>query len=179
MGSRSRLQIFPTQGWTPGLPQVPCRQISPAGKPNNTGVGSLPGLPGIFPTQESNWGRVNWRQTRYQLSYRPRLSVKEPGRDRGKESGVWRLGAAPRDAQPRRRAHSGLTPGFESIWTVLVLPLPRPKHGSPACGPELAPGMHGQSLRMLAAPSGLEEGGSCTQRVIALGKMGAREPEEM
>lgn len=81
---------------------------------------------------------------------------------------------------PRMHSHDpGLTPGFESIWTVLVLPLPRPKHGSPACGPELAPRMHGQSLRMLAAPSGLEEGGSWTQRVIAPGKMGAREPEEM
>ena len=81
---------------------------------------------------------------------------------------------------PRMHSHDpGLTSGFGSTRTVLVLQLPRPKHSPPAFGPELAPVMHGQSLRMLAAPSGLEEGGSWTQRVIAPGKMGAREPEEM
>ena len=36
----------------------------------NTGVGSLSLLQGIFPTQESNWGLLNYRQILYQLSYR-------------------------------------------------------------------------------------------------------------
>lgn len=56
---------------------------------------------------------------------------------------------------PRMHSHDpGLTSGFGSTRTVLVLQLPRPKHSPPAFGPELAPVMHGQSLRMLAAPSG-------------------------
>ena len=33
----------------------------PPGKPKNTGVGSLPLLQGIFPTQGSNWGLLNCR----------------------------------------------------------------------------------------------------------------------
>jgi len=39
------------------------------GKPKNTRVGSLFLLQQIFPTQESNWGLLNWRQILYQLSY--------------------------------------------------------------------------------------------------------------
>ena len=41
----------------------------------NTGVGSLSLLQGIFPTQESNWGLVHCRQTLYQLSHKgsPRI----------------------------------------------------------------------------------------------------------
>ena len=39
------------------------------GKPKNTGVGSLSLLQGIFPTQELNWGLLNYRQILYQLSY--------------------------------------------------------------------------------------------------------------
>ena len=35
----------------------------PLGKPTDTGVGSLPLLQGIFPTQESNRGRLQCRQT--------------------------------------------------------------------------------------------------------------------
>ena len=35
----------------------------------NTGVGSLSLLQGIFPTQESNWGLLHCRQILYQLSY--------------------------------------------------------------------------------------------------------------
>ena len=35
----------------------------------NTGVGSLSLLQGIFPTQESNWGLLHCRQIRNQLSY--------------------------------------------------------------------------------------------------------------
>ena len=41
----------------------------PAGKPNNTAVGSLSLLQGIFPTQEMNWGLLHWRQFLYQLTY--------------------------------------------------------------------------------------------------------------
>ena len=36
----------------------------------NTGVGNRSLLQGIFPTQESNWGLLNYRQILYQLSYR-------------------------------------------------------------------------------------------------------------
>ena len=39
------------------------------GKPNNIGVGSLPLLQGIFPTQELKHGRLHCRPIRYQLSY--------------------------------------------------------------------------------------------------------------
>ena len=35
----------------------------------NTGVGSLSLLQGIFPTQGSNWGLLHCRQILYQLSY--------------------------------------------------------------------------------------------------------------
>ena len=35
----------------------------------NTGVGSLSLLQGIFPTQESNWGLLHCRWILYQLSY--------------------------------------------------------------------------------------------------------------
>ena len=41
----------------------------PPGKPENTGVGSLFLLQGIFPTQESNWGLLHCRWILYQLSY--------------------------------------------------------------------------------------------------------------
>ena len=41
----------------------------PQRKPKNTGVGSLPLLQGIFPTQESNCGLLHCRQFLYQLSY--------------------------------------------------------------------------------------------------------------
>ena len=41
----------------------------PPGKPNNTGVGSLSLLQGIFLAQESNWGILHCRQILYQLSY--------------------------------------------------------------------------------------------------------------
>ena len=42
------------------------------GKPNNTGVGSLSLLQGIFPTQESNWHLLRCRRILYQLSYQGR-----------------------------------------------------------------------------------------------------------
>ena len=59
----------------PGIkPRYPALQADsllsePAGKPKNTGVGSLSLLQGIFPTQELNWGLLRCRQFLYQLSY--------------------------------------------------------------------------------------------------------------
>ena len=41
----------------------------PQGKPQNTGVGNLSLLQGIFPTQESNRGLLHCRWILYQLSY--------------------------------------------------------------------------------------------------------------
>ena len=41
----------------------------PPGRPNNTGVGSLSLLQGIFPTHELNQGLLHCRQILYQLSY--------------------------------------------------------------------------------------------------------------
>ena len=41
----------------------------PLRKPKNTGVGSLSLLQGIFQTQKSNQGLLNYRQILYQLSY--------------------------------------------------------------------------------------------------------------
>ena len=59
----------------PGIePRSPALQedsllSGPPGKPENTGVGSLSLLQGIFPTQESSWGLLHCRQILYQLSY--------------------------------------------------------------------------------------------------------------
>ena len=39
------------------------------GDKNETGVGGLPLLQRIFPTQELNWGLLHCRQILYQLSY--------------------------------------------------------------------------------------------------------------
>ena len=44
----------------------------------NTGVGSLSFLQGIFPTQESNWGLLHCRQILYQLSYQGSPRGHEP-----------------------------------------------------------------------------------------------------
>ena len=49
----------------------------PPGKPENTGVGSLSLLQGIFPTQESNWGLLHCRRILYQLSYQGICSWQE------------------------------------------------------------------------------------------------------
>ena len=59
----------------PGIkPRTPTLQVDsllskPLGKPKNTGVGCLSLLHGIFQTQESNQGLLNYRQILYQLSY--------------------------------------------------------------------------------------------------------------
>ena len=42
----------------------------PQAKPKNTGVGSLSLFQWIFPTQESNWGLLHYRQILYQLSHK-------------------------------------------------------------------------------------------------------------
>ena len=48
----------------------PLGLYSPWNSPGqNTGVGSLSLLQGIFPTQESNWGLLQCRRILYQLSY--------------------------------------------------------------------------------------------------------------
>ena len=68
---------LPDLGTEPRSPTLQADSLpsEPAGKPMNTGVGSLSLLQGIFPTQESNQGLLHWRQILY-LSYR--------GRPRGK-----------------------------------------------------------------------------------------------
>ena len=49
--------------------QVDSLPNEPPRKPQNTGVGSLSFLQGIFPTQEWNWGLLHCRWILYQLSY--------------------------------------------------------------------------------------------------------------
>ena len=49
--------------------QVDSLPTEPPGKPNNTGVGSLSFLWGIFLTQELNQGLLHHRQILYQLNY--------------------------------------------------------------------------------------------------------------
>ena len=73
--------LFPSPGDlpNPGIKprssalQVDSLPAEPPGKPKNTGVGSLSLLQGIFPTQESNLGLLNYRWILYQLSYQGRL----------------------------------------------------------------------------------------------------------
>ena len=49
--------------------QVDSLLTEPLRKPKDTGVGSLSLLQGIFLTQESNQGLLNYRRILYQLSY--------------------------------------------------------------------------------------------------------------
>ena len=73
----SRPEYWPSPGDlpNPGIePRSPMLRADsspaePQGKPKNTGVGSLSLLQGIFLTQESNQGRLHYRQILYQLSY--------------------------------------------------------------------------------------------------------------
>ena len=48
----------------------------PQGKPNNTGVGNLSFLQGIFLTQELNQGLLHYRQILCQLNYEGTRMVK-------------------------------------------------------------------------------------------------------
>ena len=54
---------LPTQGIKPRSPALQADSLpaEPAGKPKNTGVGSLSLLQQIFPTQESYWGLLHCR----------------------------------------------------------------------------------------------------------------------
>ena len=62
---------LPNPGIKPRFPalQSDSLRAEPQGKSENTGVGSLALLQGIFPTQESNWGLLHCRRILYQLSY--------------------------------------------------------------------------------------------------------------
>ena len=59
----------------PGIkPRSPALQVDslpsqPQRKPKKTGLSSLSFLPGIFPTQELNWGLMHCRRILYQLCY--------------------------------------------------------------------------------------------------------------
>ena len=59
-----KVQVF--QPCTTLCEPMDCPWISPG---QNTGVGSLSLLQGIFPAQESNWGLLHCRQILYQRSY--------------------------------------------------------------------------------------------------------------
>ena len=62
---------LPKPGIEPRSPslQANCLPAESPGKPKNTGVGSLPLLQGIFPTQKLNRGLLHCRRILYQLSY--------------------------------------------------------------------------------------------------------------
>ena len=62
---------LPNPGIEPRSPtlQVHALVVEPQGKPENTRVGSLSLLQGIFPTQESNLGLLYCKWILYQLSY--------------------------------------------------------------------------------------------------------------
>ena len=89
----------------PGIdPRSPTLQDSllpePAGKPKNTGVGSLSLLLGILLTQELNCGLLYCKQVLYQLSYQGSpsvwwLSVKESAGDTKDASLIPGLGRSP------------------------------------------------------------------------------------
>ena len=68
---------LPTSGIEPRSPTLHADSLpsEPPGKPKNTGVGSLPLLQGIFPTQESNPGLLRGRRILYHLSHQvsPRI----------------------------------------------------------------------------------------------------------
>ena len=84
---------FPNPGIKPRSPvlQADSLPAEPPGKPKNTGVGSLSLLQWIFPTQESNWGLLHFRQILYQLSHKGTMVTSkwqmtisrcnEPGKD--------------------------------------------------------------------------------------------------
>ena len=77
-------QPFPPPGDLPNLeikprsPPLRAKSLpaEPAGKPENTGAGSLFLLWRTFLTQESNWGLLHCRRILYQLSYQGSLNNK-------------------------------------------------------------------------------------------------------
>ena len=62
---------LPNPGIEPRSPTLQADSLAaePQGKPENTGVGSLSLLQGIFLSQELNWGFLYCRQILYQLNY--------------------------------------------------------------------------------------------------------------
>ena len=66
---------LPNPGIEPRSPtlQADCLVFEPAGKPENTGVGSLSLFQGNLQTQKLNLGLLHCRQIVYQLSYQGRL----------------------------------------------------------------------------------------------------------
>ena len=62
---------LPNPGIEPRSPTLQADSLpaEPQGKPKNTGVGSLSLLQWVFPTQESNRGRLHCRRILYQVSY--------------------------------------------------------------------------------------------------------------
>ena len=62
---------LPNPGTEPRSPTLQAVSLltEPPGKPQNTGMGRLSLLQGIFPTQELNWGLLHYRCVLYQLSY--------------------------------------------------------------------------------------------------------------
>ena len=68
---------LPNPGIEPKSPSLHVDSLpaKPQGKPNNTGVGILSLLQGIFLTQELNEGLLHCRQILYQLSYQGSLSI--------------------------------------------------------------------------------------------------------
>ena len=75
----SSLEDLPKPGIKPRSPVLwpDSLPAEPQGKPNNTGVGSLSLLQGIFPIQESNWGLVHCRWILYHLNYQRSPSLGE------------------------------------------------------------------------------------------------------
>ena len=72
VGSRSFLQgNLSNPGIEPRSPALQADSLpaKPPGNTQNTGVGSISLLQGMFPTQESNWGLLHCRLILYQLSY--------------------------------------------------------------------------------------------------------------
>ena len=98
----------------------------------NTGVGSLPLLQGIFPTQETNPGLPHCRQFLYQLSHQGKLktgSVAARGagsRERGEQGGAGGAGSRGKRGDAGHR----LQP---SAPTPLPAARDRPRGGASAC----------------------------------------------
>ena len=75
--------LFPSPGDVPNpgierrspASQADSLPAEPPGKPKNTGVGSLPLLRRIFPSQESNQGLQHCRQILHQLNYEGSPSI--------------------------------------------------------------------------------------------------------
>ena len=91
--------------WPPTL-QVDSLPAEPSGKPKNTGVGGLSLLQGIFPTQESKWGLLHFRQILYQLSYEGSPSKME--NNAGNLGLIPGLGRSPGEGTGCPLQHSGL-----------------------------------------------------------------------